>query len=145
MFVSPTPGFAINQVRRELAIKSGDGQQFERTHTLRGATLIHVDVGGSCADHGTPPRQHRGERDHIGSRAIERGERLRLAAKVALEDLVEAGGVDVIAIGAQVAVVCLGDRRENLGMDPRVVVRGEGMEVRIMETGHRTIFPLLPR
>jgi hypothetical protein len=50
--------------------------------------------------------------------------------------LLQALGVDILAVRDLVAVVRRGDRREHLGMDAGIVVGGEPAQVRIVDRGH---------
>ena len=74
--------------------------------------------------------------DDVGAGAVEHRERLDALAEVLREDLLQARGVDVLAVGDLVAVVGGGDRGEHLGVDAGVVVGGEAAEVRVVEGGH---------
>ena len=74
--------------------------------------------------------------------AVEDREGLDARAEVLGEDLLQALGVDVFAVGDLVAVVRGGDRGEDLGVHARVVVGGEAADGRVVELfGHRTILP----
>ncbi len=125
VLVAPAPGLAVDQLGGELAVRGGDGEQLEAGHLLRGAALVHVDVGGLGGDDRAPAREQRLQRDHVGAGAVEDRVGLGALAEVAAEDVLEVGGVVVLAVGDLVAAVGQRDGGQDLGVDARVVVAGE--------------------
>ena len=73
--------------------------------------------------------------DDVRAGAVEDRERLDALAEVLREDLLQARGVVVLAVGDLVAVVRGGDRGEHLGVDAGVVVGGEAAEGGVVERG----------
>src|SRR5690606_4822154 len=76
--------------------------------------------------------------DDVGAGAIEDGEGLDALSEVPGEDLVQALGVLIAAVGALVSIVSCGDRREDFGMDAGIVVRRESPDRGVMDRAHRT-------
>ena len=124
-----------------MSLPSGvvDREQLEAGDLLGGAALVVVDVRGPGRDDRAPAGQHAGERDDVRAGAVEDRERLGLRAEVLAHDLLQALGVDVLAVGDLVAVVRGGDRGEHLGVHAGVVVAREAAGVRVVQWGHRSI------
>jgi len=116
-------------------------EQLEAADPLGGAVFVSVDVRGGGCDDGTPAREDGCQRCDIRAGSVEDGKCLGLLAKVLLHDLLEAGCVDVLAVGNLVAAVGVGNRGEHLGVGPRIVVGSETAIIRVVELGHMTSLP----
>ena len=93
-----------------------------------------------AADDRAPAGEHRLQAGDVRAGAVEDGEGLDALAEVLREDLLQALGVDVLAVGDLVAAVGGGDRGEDLGVHAGVVVGGEAADGGVVELiGHRTI------
>ena len=136
VLVAPAPRLAVDQLRRQLAVVCRHREQLDPGHPLRCACLIHVDVGGGCRDHGAPAREHRLEPDHVRPGAVEHREGLHAFAEVLDEDLLQASGVVVLAVGDLMTGIGLGDGFEHLRVDAGIVVGGEAADVRVVQGGH---------
>ena len=86
-----------------------------------------------AADHRAPARQHRLQTDHVGARAVEHGKHLGPVAEVLDDELLQALGVDVPAVGDLVPLVGGRDGGEHLWVDARVVVAREAAERGIVQ------------
>ena len=117
----------------ELAVGGRHREEFEAAHPLGGAGLVGVDVRGGGGDDGAPARQHGGERDDVRARAVEHRESLGGVAELGLDHLLQAFGVDVLAVGDLVATVRRGQRLEHLGVHSRVVVAREAAVAGVVE------------
>ena len=137
MFVAPAPRLARHQLGCQLAVRGGDGEQFEARHPLGGAGLVGVDVRARRRHDGAPARQQAGERDDVGARAVEHGERLGTLAEVRADHLRNLGGVAVFAVGDLMTAVGGGERSQHLGVHTCVVVAREGAPVGIVQRGYR--------
>jgi hypothetical protein len=114
-----------DEVRGELAVRRGDGEELEAAHPLGRAALVDVEVRALRADDALPWPQHRPQRDDVRRGAVEDEERLGVGAELVAQALAGARRHVVGAVGGRVPVVDGGDRGHDLGEDGGVVVRVE--------------------
>src|SRR5690606_17589890 len=71
VLVVPAVRLPVDQLGGELAVRGRHGEQLDAADPLRGAALVHVDVGALGADHRAPAVGDRLEGDHVGAGAVE--------------------------------------------------------------------------
>ncbi len=84
-----------------------------------------MDVRRRRGDDGAPARQHRLQREDVRARAVEDRVGDRVVTEVAPHDLLQPLRVVVRTVGALVAAVGRGERLDDAGVHPRVVVGRE--------------------
>src|SRR5690606_14329264 len=134
VLVVPAVRLPVDQLGGELAVRGRHGEQLDAADPLRGAALVHVDVGALGADHRAPAVGDRLEGDYVGAGAVEDRERLGRGAEVAAHDLLEVLGVGVLAVRHLVPAVGQGQGGEHLRVGAGVVVAGEAADVRVVMT-----------
>jgi len=134
VLVVSAPRLPVDQLRRELAVRCGHGQQLEPAHPLGRAAFVHVDVCTLGANHRTPSIGNRLKRNDVGAGPVEYRECLPGCAEVLLDDPLQVLGVDVIAVRDLVPVVGEGQGGKHLGVNPGVVIARESSYVRIVTT-----------
>ena len=96
-----------------------------RRRCARGAALVDVQVRGLGADDGLVGAEGEVEAGDVGAGAVEDEKGLGMGAEVAAEEIFGARGELISAVGGGVAFVHRRDRSHDVGVDARVVVRGE--------------------
>ncbi len=134
VFVGPAPGLSVDQLRSELAVGRGHGEQLEPAHPLGRAALVDVDVRALGAHHGTPAIGDRLQCNHIRTRAVEDRECLGGRAEVFADDALQVLGVCVVTVGDLVPAVGQRQGGKHLRVNTRVVVTGKAANVRVVTT-----------
>src|SRR4029079_2017048 len=131
VLVVSAPGLAVDQLRRELAVRCGHSEQLEPAHALRRAAFVDVDVRAIGANDRTPSVGNRLKRNDVRAGSVEYRKYLRCRTEAIADDLLQVFGVHIIAVRALVPTVGQGQGGEHLGVYPRVVVACETANVRI--------------
>ena len=129
----------LQQFRRELAVRRRHVDELGAGDALRRPALVDVDVRRLRADHRLERPQHGREDGHVAAGPVEDGERLHVAQELA-QTVAQALGPEVVSVGSSPAVVGGGDRREDGGVRPRVVVAGEEREWSVCAVHDATFF-----
>ena len=101
------------------------------------AGLVDDDVGAVGAHHGLPRLEDGGQADDVGARPAPAGEGLHGRVEPLAEEVLQAAGPRVVAVGEGGAVVRGGQGGEHLGRDAGGVVAGEGALGGRGQRGHR--------
>jgi hypothetical protein len=133
VLVAPAPGLPVDEGRGELAVRRRNGQQLEPAHPLRCAGLVGVDVSRLTRHDRAPTRHHRRQADDVAAGAVEDGKDLCLCSELGAYHLGQPGRVRIRSVGHLMAAVGRGDRRQDFGVHPRVVVARERTGGRIVE------------
>ena len=129
----------LQQLRRQLAVRRRHVDELGAGDALRRPALVDVDVRRLRADHRLERPQHGGEDGHVAAGPVEDGERLHVAEELA-QAVAQARRPGVVTVGLSPAVVGGGDRLEDGGVRPRVVVAGEERERSACVAAHAATF-----
>ena len=125
VFVTEAKSLGRDKFWCELPFLRGNGVELQPAHSFWCTTFIGVDVRRGAADHSTPPRHHRGQRDNIRPGAVEERKHFGLGTEGFLDFGPQRGGVIVTAVGDLVATVGPLDGRQYLRQDSGIIVAGE--------------------
>ena len=139
MLVAEAGEPGAQELRCQLAVGRRHVHELGSGDPLRGAALVDVDVRRLRADHRLERPQHGREGRDVAAGTVEDRKHLNVAEQLA-QPPAQPGRPLVVAVGTRPALVGGGDRLEDGGVCPRIVVTGEERERSVCGAAHDATF-----